>query len=704
MRNETPTLARLARLFNVQTAHYDGFGQRVEPPPEALLSVLRSLGAPVERMSDLGNAVRERRQFLWRRVIDPVVTVWEGNSPRIKVRLPGSVIDSAAHYELVLESGAVLRGECVFDPRSNPAPRTVEGAEHIARALVIADKPPSGYHRLHLTIGSLDAETYLFIAPFRAYGATSGRAKSWGLFCPVYALDSETNWGVGDIADLESFLELAGDLGAVAVGTLPLLAAFLDEPFNPSPYAPVSRIFWNELFLDVGRIAELPDCNSANSTLDSPAFRGELRQLRESRFVDYRRAMRLKRGVLEQLLRCLLAKDSQRRVQFERFAGAHAEARDYAAFRAKADQQRLTWQHWPQSARDGRLMPGDYQEEARLYHLYVQWLADEQMRGLEQMTQAGRPVLYLDFPIGVNRDGYDVWRQRDAFALTASGGAPPDGFFTRGQNWGFPPLHPDGLRSQGYRYYIDCLRHHLRYAKMLRIDHVMGLHRSYWVPDGFAATEGVYVRYPAEEFYAVLNLESHRHQAQIIGENLGTVAPHINLAMERHGLRGMHVSQFGIRPDHHDAIEKPPRRVVASLNTHDTATFAGFVSAADIADRVALGLLSEPDSVAERDYRAAQRSALSAYLGVSTGPAANDAAPQALLEAWLSVLARSDAELLLVNLEDLWLEPLPQNVPGTWDERPNWTRKARYSIEEIRRTPELLDFLKKLDECRKNAR
>jgi 4-alpha-glucanotransferase len=701
---EKSLLGRAARLFNVQTAHYDGFGQRVEPPAEAILSVLRTLGAPVEKIADLGSAIRERRQFLWSRVIDPVLTTWEGNSPSIKLRLPKSSAASPAHYQITLEGGAVLGGQCLNDNRSNPVQRTVEGIDYVARLLVIPEATPAGYHRLRLTIGHLNLETYLFVAPFHAYGAAAAPAKSWCVFSPIYALGSQTDWGVGDASHLEALLGLADELGAGAVATLPLLAAFLDEPFNPSPYAPVSRLFWNELFLDVSRISELSDCPAAQLALDSPAFRGELQQLRESRYVDYRRAMSLKRGVLQKLLRCLLDNNSSRRAQFERFVGAHALAQDYAAFRAKTDRERATWQHWQESQRNGRLAPGDYDEDARRYHLYVQWLADEQMGRLGERTQAGGPALYLDFPVGVNRDGYDVWRERDAFALAASGGAPPDGFFTRGQDWGFPPLHPEGLRTQGYRYYIHSLRHHLRHAKMLRIDHVMGLHRSYWVPAGFAATDGVYVRYPAEEFYAVLNLESHRHQAQIIGENLGTVPPHINQALEQHGLRGMHVSQFGVRPDPHAAMEKPPRRTVASLNTHDTATFAGFVSGADIDDRVVLGLLSESDSVPEHGYRTAQLKALTTYLDAGNPSEGADAAPQALLEAWLSALARSDAEWLLINLEDLWLEPLPQNVPGTWDERPNWTRKARYSLEEIRRMPELLNLLRSINEIRKNAR
>jgi 4-alpha-glucanotransferase len=299
----------------------------------------------------------------------------------------------------------------------------------------------------------------------------------------------------------------------------------------------------------------------------------------------------------------------------------------------------------------------------------------------------------------VNRDGYDVWRQRDAFALDASGGAPPDAFFTRGQNWGFPPIHPEGLRRDGYRYYIHCLRHHLSYARMLRIDHVMGLHRSYWVPAGFAAGEGVYVRYPAQEFYAVLNLESHRHRARIVGENLGTVPPYVNSAMARHGVSGMYVSQFVVRPDARNAFEPPAPHTIASLNTHDTPTFAGFYAGGDIDDRLALGLLGEEEGRQEHSLRAAQRAALVSSLSAGTGFEGDR--PEAVLRAWLFALARSAADFLLVNLEDLWLEPLPQNVPGTWDERPNWQRKARYSLEEIRLMPELLNTLKTVDQIRK---
>jgi 4-alpha-glucanotransferase len=612
--------------------------------------------------------------------------------------------EAPVHCAVALENGETLEGELRDDPRGMPAGREVEGMRYVTRRLCGAERLPLGYHRMQLRVRDLDLESYLFSVKSQAYRAEGSQEKDWGLFCPLYALASEKSWGAGDFSVLGAFADFVGELGGHAVGTLPLFAAFLDEPFNPSPYAPVSRLFWNEFYLDVTRIAELQRCVAARSVIHSADFQSELGALRAEGLVDYRRLMVLKRKVLQELLRCLLKQPSERRAQFERFVAAHPLAQDYAAFRAKTDGMRKPWQQWDGPSRDGMLRPGDYVEYIKQYHLYVQWQCDEQMRALGDKTKAGGPALYLDFPLGVNPDGYDVWRERDAFALDASGGAPPDGFFTKGQNWGFPPLHPEGIRRQGYRYYIHCVRHHLQYAKRLRIDHVMGLHRFYWVPPGFAPTEGVYVRYRAEEFYAVLSLESHRHKAEIVGENLGTVPPSVNAAMARHGIRGMHVSQFGVRPDPQDALEKPARRTVVSLNTHDTPTFAGFWSGADIDDRVALGLLADADSCAEHDLRKTQRDALVSYLHAHGWLESTDATPAEVFRAWVCVLAQSDADFLLVNLEDLWLEPLPQNVPGTWEERPNWKRKARYSLAQTRQMPAVRDTLKAIDDKRKTGR
>jgi len=698
---ESKHLDNLARLYGVQPSHYEISGRLTQPPPEALLAVLRTLGAPVEKFADIPGAQRARQQFLFERMIDPVTVLWDGQPGYLKLRVPSALAQAAVHWTVELESGATLTNVLIDDGKWKLVPRVVEGSPYVTRRVKFSSTLPLGYHRMRLQIGGRSRELFLFAAPTRAYGESRVGEKSWGLFSPLYALHSETSWGCGDFSDLGALLSFTGKLGGAAVGTLPLFSAFLDEPFNPSPYAPVSRLFWNELFLAIDAIPELKRCIGARSIIHSAAFETELESLRAAPLIDYRRAMALKRDVLNELLRCLLRQPSQRRDEFERFIEANPRAQDYAEFRAKTEGERKPWQQWDGPSRGGNLRSGDYLEHTKQYHLFVQWLAGEQMHALGAKKSADSPGLYLDFPLGVSRDGYDVWREREVFALDASGGAPPDNFFIKGQNWGFPPLHPDGLRCQGYRYYIDCVRHHLEYAKMLRIDHVMGLYRFYWVPQGFAPTEGAYVRYPAEEFFAVLNLESHRYQARIFGENLGTVPPAVNQAMARHNFRGMHVGQFGVTWDGARALDPVPERAVASLNTHDTPTFAGFWHGADIDDRTDLGLLTEAQAHDERRSRESQRAALIAYLKWLGLLVDDDADAAAVLRAWLLHLAAGDAEFLLVNLEDLWLEPAPQNVPGIWEERPNWKRKARYSLEQIREFGAIRETLAAIDKARK---
>jgi 4-alpha-glucanotransferase len=700
---DTKLLHNLAGLYDVQTVYYDGLGELREAPPEAILSALRSLGAPIETLNDVPNARRQQRQALWRRAIEPIIIAWQGDPLKVKVRLPDRFAETRPKYQIVLENGRRLAGEFHDEPGTSPQGREVEGARYITRRLFIQESIPLGYHRLHLQLDDLELESYLFSAPLHTYAPADSNAKQWGVFCPLYALWSAQSWGTGDFSDLATLVDFVGALNGSAVATLPMLASFLDEPFDPSPYAPVSRLFWNEFFLDVNKIPELAECSAARAMCNTVAFQDNLASVRSANLVDYRKVMALKRKVLEALLRFLLAQASERRESFEKFAATHPRARDYAAFRAKVELERKSWRHWEPARRDGALTPNDYDESNKRYHLYVQWQCAEQVRKLEEKARAGGTSLYLDFPLGVNRDGYDVWRYRDQFVLGASGGAPPDALFTKGQNWGFPPLHPETIRRQGYRYYIDCLRQHMACGGMLRIDHVMGWHRAFWVPDGFGATDGLYVHYRAQEFYAILSLESHRHRVRIVGENLGTVPAYVNEALARHKILGMHVGQFAVNVDAEKALDKVPANTVASLDTHDTATFMSFWSGSDIQDRVALSLLDETQVRTEQQYRAAQREALIGFLR-SHGCLREDASAAAVLRAWLAFLARQDQAFMLINLEDLWLEPASQNVPGTWQERPNWRRKARFSIEEIREMSAVVETLREIRDKRSQIR
>ncbi len=316
----------------------------------------------------------------------------------------------------------------------------------------------------------------------------------------------------------------------------------------------------------------------------------------------------------------------------------------------------------------------------------------------------GRGVrLFLDLPLGVHPSGYDTWREREIFVQGISVGAPPDSVFTSGQNWGFPPMHPEWLRRAAYRPVLAFLRHHMQHAGALRIDHVMGLHRLYWIPHERPSSEGVFVRYRSEELYAILSLESHRHGCVIVGENLGTVPAYVNAAMRRHGICGMHVAEYELASPRGRSPRNVPRETVASVNTHDMPPFAAYWRGEDISFRAAHGSTDPAVARRERRRREAQKRRLVAELrkgGWLRGPATE----RRVLIALLTQLAASPAWALLVNLEDLWLEREPQNVPGTDSGGFNWRRKSRYDLEAIRGMADLRKTLRDLAQRREAAR
>jgi 4-alpha-glucanotransferase len=276
-----------------------------------------------------------------------------------------------------------------------------------------------------------------------------------------------------------------------------------------------------------------------------------------------------------------------------------------------------------------------------------------------------------------------VFRERERFALDASVGAPPDSFFPQGQDWGFPPLRPGASRAQGHGHLAACLRHHLRHAGLLRVDHVMGLHRQFWIPRGLPKERGVYVRQPAEELHAVLCLEAARAGAAVVGENLGTVPAYVNRALARHRWLATYVVEYAARPRAADALPPVPRDAVASLNTHDMPPFSSFFAARDVPERIALGLLARERGPAERRARERVRRALVSFLR-RRGLLGRRTRAADVVAAAHAHLAASPARLVLVNLEDLWGEAAPLNVPGTWREVPNWRRKFRRDLSRIR--------------------
>ncbi len=690
-------LMRLSRLYGLQTSYRDVSGKRREASPEALIYLLRSFGAPVSSAADASDAFREKKTAIWSLPIEPVIVAWQGREAAFSLRLPADQAGRLLSINLQLEDGEQRSLDLL--PESSPLRESadVEGRTYSLFEISLLGPLPPGYHRLSLETPAGKYESMIVSAPAKAY-AGSAESKSWGVFIPLYALHSKKSWGGGDFGDFEKLHEWVSGFGGQAPATLPFLAAFLDEPCEPSPYSPASRLFWNEFFLDLHAIADLDLCDEARKVISSIESK-ELDALQALPFVDYRKQMELKRRVIESLTECFF-KGTVSNPSFRRFIESHSEAERYAQFRAAGERLGRAWPEWPRSLRDGVLKPDDYDEKAYRYHLYAQWLAHEQIQRLAEKTGRGGSGLYLDMPLGTHPYAYDVWSRRPLFLENTSGGAPPDLLFTKGQNWGFPPMHPERIRRDGYRYVTDFLRHIMKLAGTLRIDHVMGLHRIYCIPRELDASQGVYARYPSEELYAILSLESHRYKCMLVGENLGTVPDYVNEALRRHNIHQMYIAQYELEGRRPDLLRPVPANCVASLNTHDMPTLGGFWQGKDIEDRKEIGLLDE--KAAQREHKARQtvKKNLGKFLkqkGHLKGPAGADSVARAALD----YLGSSKARIVFVNLEDLWQEDLPQNLPGTSAERPNWRRKAKFSLEDIQNMPELADILREVNQARR---
>jgi 4-alpha-glucanotransferase len=666
-------IAELAVLYGLQLDYWDASGTQRRPSDEAIVAVLAALGAPVATVDDLADAARARRRELWSRLAEPVVAVIAGEPAAISLRVPGWAT-GGARATLTLEDGGERTFSFELGALAIASTTHVDGEERRELRLALPEPLPAGYHELRLETGGEPADVLLIAAPRLAPAPLRGR--QWGVFLPVYALRSERTMGIADLGDVEHLLSAVDELGGSLVGSTPLLAAF---PGEPSPYAPASRLFWNETYADLSASPELARSATARELLESRAFRSSGRSLAEAPYVDYRAAHELRRPVLEALAETVFSEPSRRRDALEEHLRRTPQLADYARFRATEESHGTGWPVWPLGERAGTLSVADDDPVFR-YHVYAQWLVDEQLTRLARREGAG---LYLDQPLGVHADSYDTWRERGSFALGASGGAPPDHFFSEGQEWGFPPLHPQGIREDRLRYPIACLRQLLAHSRALRIDHVMGLHRLFWVPRGFSAADGVYVSYPADELYAILCLEAGRAGTMVVGEDLGTVPDGVRETMEARGVRRSYVLQFSVSPDPQHAIEAPPRASLATANTHDTPLFAAFW----------------------RDAEPALRHAMTRYLQQRGRlPENGEPDPGTVLRACLDDMAALDDETVLVTLEDLWGELEPQNVPGTSGEHAkNWRRRARHSLEEMFELPEVRETLLQIDDLRQQG-
>lgn len=678
----------LASAHGIEPGFHDIWGRPHEVSDDGLRVLLREFGVAADCDADVDRGLAATHLRYWHRLAEPVLVVTApATALEVRVRLPRRGPAERIAWRLVTESGAATHGEADVDALALRERADVDGVPHDLRTLGIAASLPPGYHRLELRAGAAAAGVLVVAAPPACYRPPrlDDDARVWGWSVQLYGLRSPRNWGVGDFGDLLALIDVAALRGASAVGLNPLHARFAHDPGRVSPYAPSSRLWLDALAIDVEAVDDFAESDAVRARVGSDDFRARVAALRAASLVDFDGVSAAKHEVLRELYAHFrdrhLAHVTARAQQFRAFqAQAGAALRRHASFEAL---------HEAGSADPPAI-------ERIEYHEYLQWQADLQLgRAAERCEARGMAVgLYLDLAVSVDRAGSDAWSFADCYAASASVGAPPDDFNLSGQDWGLPPLIPEALRERGHEPFVLALRANMRHAGALRIDHVMGLMRLYWVPRGAAAREGAYVRYPLDELLAIVALESHRNCCLVVGEDLGTVPDAVREALARSRVLSYRLLYF--ERDASGGFAPPaawPREALVSIRTHDLPTLAGWWNGHDLQLRDRLGLYPDADTRGQHE-RARERDRIGLLAALASAgrlPADADVellsrgplAPM-LVDAIHAWLASTPSRLMMVQPED-WIGTVEQcNVPGTVDEHPNWRRKLALSIDELR--------------------
>lgn len=707
MRN---SLDELAARCGLGEAYHDYRGELKVFSAATRIALLSAMGIEAESWPALQQALVESAAEST--LLPSVIVLRVGEPQSIAVREPALQGARSIEWVLQQEQGQRTSGAVQV---ADLAPRTHEPGMREWR--VLRELPP-GYHRLAMTADNgATGELRLIVVPARCYEPPAlVEHCMWGLTLQLYTLRSDSNWGVGDFADLLACIETLADQGCALIGLNPLHALMPADPVQASPYSPSSRQFLNVLYIALPRVAEFTTCAPLQEFL---AGEGQelLAELRATRNVNYERVAVLKlqwlRVLHEHFEADHLARDTPRAREFRRFVAEGGESLHlHALFDAlhlhlsRDNGDRGGWPGWPEPYRDPRSVEvrtfaATHEREIGFF-LYLQWLAAGQLEEAQRHARAKGMALglYGDVAVGVNGGGSETWANPELYVTRASIGAPPDPLALKGQDWGIPPQNPRELIAQAYRPFIDLLRFNMRHVGALRLDHVMALFRQWWVPRGFVATEGAYVHYPLDDLMGILALESQRHRCMVIGEDLGTVPDAVRFAMQRYGVAHYKVMLFEREAD---GGFKPPgayeRRSLAAVTTHDLPTFRGWWDGVDI--RISSALNLYPDVVTrdgvvasrEQARRCFMRALVAAGLWHWREHESLPSASHALMRAAHVYLALSKAQLAVVQIEDLAGMTEPVNVPGTHLEYPNWQRKVDEPVPGILGREEVREML-----------
>lgn len=676
-----PSLIELARRYGIATEYEDWTGRRVRVSETTLKAVLAALGVAAGDEHQRNVALAAKLRSHWARRLPATIVGRSGEQIRFWAHVTHG---DPAEVWLELEDGTVRGGVEQVDNFTPPF--DLDGCWVGEASFLLPTDLPLGYHRVHLRSGDCEASTALIMTPdWLGLPERLGARRAWGLAAQLYSVRSRQSWGVGDLTDLTDLaVWSASRHGADYLLVNPLHAAAPPGPashMEPSPYLPTSRRFVNPIYLRVEAIPEFADLTKRSRVR---RLRSEVQQ-RAARLdaIDRDGSWAAKRVALKLLHE--QPRSAGRELSYLAFRGREGRALDdFATWCALAEKYGDDWHSWPEAVQHPDASGvADFVEkhsDTVDFHRWLQWQLDEQLAAAQsQAIRAGMSLgIMADLAVGVHPNGADTWALQDVMALGVTAGAPPDEFNQLGQDWSQPPWRPDRLEEHAYRPFRALIRAVLRHAGGVRIDHIIGLFRLWWIPRGASPTEGTYVRYDHEAMIGIVALEAHRAGAVVVGEDLGTVEPWVRDYLLLRGLLGTSILWFELDRDGNGGplpAERWREYCLSSVTTHDLPPTAGYLAGDHVRLRDSLGLLTRP--VAEE--LESDRAELAAWLAelrrvglLEDGDDDPEQVSERVILALYRYLGRTPSRLLGVALTDAVGDRRTQNQPGTTDEYPNW--------------------------------
>ena len=668
-------LRRVADANGVATGFWDWYGNWVGVSASTLLKVLGALGLPLDESSTVGDvheALRLTEEREWRRTLPPTIVARQGGGYMFPVHVPDG---SWVNVQWVLEDGR--KGACDQVDRY-VAPRMIDG-ELVGRATF--DVPhwlPLGWHRLVATVegGHVESATLIIVPNTLSLPLLESSRRVWGVNAQLYSTRSASSWGIGDATDLADLAAVCADKGADFLLINPVHASQPVSPLETSPYLPVSRRWLNPIYIrpeSIEEYASLPQASRAAIE----QLRDETRQfaIRED-LIDRDRSWGAKRKALEAIFAA--PRSYHRQSQLDRFIErGGSELSNYALWCALVEREgtiELPEDLARSSAPRVELERLELAERVNFYQ-WCQWVVAEQLEHAQHVArEVGMEIgIMADLAVGVHPYGSEKWSRPELFASGMSVGAPPDVYSQQGQNWSQPPWSPRSLADSGYLPLRDMVRAALANAGAVRIDHILGMFRLWWIPDGRAATEGTYVYYDHEAMMGVILLEAQRAGAVVIGEDLGVVEPWVRDYLRERGVLGTSVvwfekegSGWPLRPEHYRD------RALAAVNIHDLPPTLGYIRGIQTTLRSELGLLTDDiETVRAGDRLELEQVGVRLHeYGCIDGAEPSE---RETVEGLYRYVAKTPSKLVVASLVDAVGDVRPQNMPGTGaDQYPNW--------------------------------